>query len=95
MSFFKQQKPRPFHHEYMYVNERKERLRKIEEQAKKELGLSDKETFKTEDLKGAFYEATPRTSRRRQQLNSGIGIANIGLLLIILLILLVVMKFLM
>ena len=34
MSLWKQPRPRGFHHEFIYVDERKQRLRKIEERAK-------------------------------------------------------------
>ena len=38
-NLFKVRKPRRFHHDYLYVDERKERLREIEERARRELGL--------------------------------------------------------
>ena len=44
MFFNSMRKPRGFNHQYIYVNERKEKLEKMEEKAKRELGmLPDKE----------------------------------------------------
>ena len=39
MGLFSQRKPRGFRHEYVYVDERKDRLKVIEERAKAELGM--------------------------------------------------------
>ena len=38
-NLFKVRKPRRFHHDFLYVDERKERLKEIEERARRELGL--------------------------------------------------------
>ena len=39
MFFNSMRKPRGFNHQYIYVNERKEKLEKMEEKAKRELGM--------------------------------------------------------
>ena len=39
MGMFAMRKPRGFHHSYIYVDERKEKLAKMEEDAKRELGM--------------------------------------------------------
>ena len=39
MGYFKMPAPRRFNHKYIYVDERKEKLRKIEENALRELGM--------------------------------------------------------
>lgn len=39
MGMFTMRKPRAYHHEYIYVDERKEKLQKIEENAKRDLGM--------------------------------------------------------
>lgn len=45
MFFNSMRKPRGFNHQYIYVNERKEKLEKMEEKAKRELGmLPDKDS---------------------------------------------------
>lgn len=58
MFMFTPGKPRRFHHEYIYVDERKEKLKKIEENAKRDLGLLPPKEFKPEDLHGKFSEHT-------------------------------------
>ena len=42
MFFNSMRKPRGFNHQYIYVNERKEKLEKMEEEAKRELGCRRK-----------------------------------------------------
>ena len=37
MGMFKMEKPRRFNHQYIYVDERKEKLQKMEENAKRDL----------------------------------------------------------
>ena len=39
MAMFKMRKPRGFDLQYIYVDERKEKLKKMEESAKRELGM--------------------------------------------------------
>lgn len=39
MGMFTMRKPRGFHHSYIYVDERKEKLDKMKENAKRELGM--------------------------------------------------------
>ena len=46
MGFFAQRKPRGFQHQWIYVDERKEKLQKIEEKAKRDLGLLPPEELK-------------------------------------------------
>lgn len=38
MMFFQSSRPRRFHHEYMFVDERKEALKRLEERAQKAVG---------------------------------------------------------
>ena len=45
MSLFKQREPRRFEHNYIYYDARKEKLRNIEEKAKRELGMIEQETY--------------------------------------------------
>ena len=42
----KTREPRRFNHKFMYVNERKEKLKKIEERAKRDLGIIPEENVK-------------------------------------------------
>jgi hypothetical protein len=54
MSMFKQRKPRPFSHKYIYVDERADRLREIEERAKRELGMLPPKGYDPDSVRGAF-----------------------------------------
>jgi hypothetical protein len=67
MALFKSQKPRSYHHEYIYHDERKEKLAKIEERAKREMGLiEENRQMSREDIKGAFVNATKHLKRRKE-----------------------------
>ncbi len=66
MGFFSQRKPRGFEHQWIYVDERKEKLQKIEDNAKRELGmLPPKETTVEERIRGSFVEQTKHLKRRK------------------------------
>ena len=54
MMFFQQRRPRPFHHEYIYVDERKERLRQIEERAARAVQEKVGNTPDADRWKGRF-----------------------------------------
>ena len=67
MGIFKSEKPRAYNHQYIYVNERKERLAKIEENAKRELGmLPPQELTAEERIRGKFVEGTKHLKRRKE-----------------------------
>ena len=67
MGIFKSEKPRAYSHQYIYVNERKERLAKIEENAKRDLGLlPEKELSAEERIRGKFVEGTKHLKRRKE-----------------------------
>lgn len=67
MGMFTMRKPRGFHHTYIYVDERKEKLEKIREDAKRKLGLEpEKKEFNPEDIRGKFVEATTHLKRRKE-----------------------------
>ena len=48
MALFKTREPRKFHHPYIYINERKEKLKAIEERAKRELVMLPTKEFNPE-----------------------------------------------
>ena len=54
--FNSMRKPRGFNHQYIYVDERKEKLAKMEEKAKRDLGMLPEKEFKPEDIRGKFVE---------------------------------------
>lgn len=66
MGMFTMRKPRGFRHEYIYVDERKEKLQKIEETAKRELGMLPPKEFNPEDIRGKFVEGTTYLKRRKE-----------------------------
>lgn len=72
-------KPRGFSHPYIYVDERKERLAKMEESAKRELGLLPEKKFSPEDIRGRFVEGTTHLKRRKE---SGRKPVHLGVLLV-------------
>lgn len=78
-------KPRGFQHNYIYYDPRKEKLKKIEEKAKRELGLLPPKEFSPEDIRGKFVGATSHLKRRkesgRKPLSYGVLIFTIILLL--------------
>ena len=61
MGMFTMRKPRGFRHEYIY-----EKLQKIEETAKRELGMLPPKEFNPEDIRGKFVEGTTYLKRRKE-----------------------------
>lgn len=68
MGMFTMRKPRGFHHSYIYVDERKEKLEKMTENAKRELGMltEKREINPEEDIRGKFIEGTTHLKRRKE-----------------------------
>ena len=67
MGFFKQRKPRGFNHQYIYVDERRERLKEMEERAKRELGLIPQaERSAAERIRGKFVDHTTHLKRQQE-----------------------------
>mgnify|MGYP003488124171 FL=1 len=67
MGIFKSEKPRAFNHQYIYGDQRKERLAKMEENAKRDLGmLPPKELTSEERIRGKFVEGTKHLKRRKE-----------------------------
>ncbi len=85
MGMFTTRRPRGFHHTYIYVDERKEKLAKIEERAKRELGMLPPKEFDPEDIRGKFVERTVHLKRRkdsgRKPASPAVLLVLIGLLL--------------
>lgn len=91
MGMFSVRKPRRFNHQYIYADERKEKLNKMEEDAKRELGLLPKKEFSPEDIKGKFLEGTTHLKRRKE---SGRKPLHIGVVLIVIALLLYIWHYL-
>lgn len=84
MGMFTMRKPRGFNHRYIYVDERKEKLAKMEENAKRDLGMLPEKEFSPEDIRGKFVEGTTHLRRRKE---SGRKPIHLGLILVIIAIL--------
>lgn len=91
MNFFKLNKPRGYQHKYIYYDERKERLAKIEENAKRELGLLPPKEFTPEDIKGKFVAATTHLKKRKE---SGRKPLSYGVLILFIVLLILLMRYL-
>ena len=77
-------KPRGFNHPYIYVDERKERLAKMEESAKRELGMLTPKEFSPEDIRGKFIEGTTHLKRRKE---SGRKPMHVGMAIVLIVLL--------
>ena len=67
MGMFKSEKPRAFSHQYIYVDERREKLNNIEENARRDLGiLPPQESTAEERIRGKFVESTKHLKRRKE-----------------------------
>ena len=64
MGMFSVREPRRIEHKYIYYDERKERLAKIEERAKRELGMLPEEEYNPENIRGKIEEGTTHLKRR-------------------------------
>lgn len=67
MGFFKMKSPRKFEHKYIYVDERREKLDKIVENAKRDLGMEPAAPRTYEDrIRGTFVGSTTHLKRRKE-----------------------------
>ena len=80
MGMLTMRKPRGFNHSYIYVDERKEKLAKMEEDAKRELGMLPEKEFSPEDIRGKFVEGTTHLKRRKE---SGRKPVHLGIILVV------------
>lgn len=80
MEMFAMRKPRGFNHSYIYVDERKEKLAKMEENAKRDLGMLPEKEFSPEDIRGKFIEGTTHLKRRKE---SGRKPMHLGIILVV------------
>ena len=89
MGMFSVRKPRGFHHNYMYYDPRKEKLKEIDERAKRDLGLLPPKEFTPEELRGKCVQTT---KHERQRKESGKKPVSYGVLLIIIVLLVLLMR---
>ena len=90
MGLFRVNKPRGFEHNYIYYDPRKEKLEKIEENAKRELGMLPEKEFDPEDIRGKFVGATTHLKKRKE---SGRKPVSSGILILIIVLLVLVAKY--
>ena len=91
MGLFTARKPRGFQHNYIYYDPRKEKLREIDERAKRELGKLPPKEFSPEDIRGKFVGATKHLKRRK---DSGRKPVSYGVLIMLSVALLMLMRWL-
>lgn len=91
MGLFRVNKPRGFQHNYIYYDPRKEKLQKIEENAKRELGMLPEKNFDPEDIRGKFVGATKHLKRRKESSHKPL---SSGILIIIIIVLVLLAKYL-
>ena len=84
MNLFQQPRPRRFNHKYIYVDERKERLQKIEQQAREKLGFTPHKPLDREQIHQAFRAATPHLSKKKRRNNGANQLIQVILLLFLL-----------
>lgn len=88
MGMFNQPKPRGFHHEYMFVNTRKEKLQAIENKAKNELGLTNDDSVRHHEyMRGTFLNATKHVRRHHERKVAGGLVLSFGMIVVLLLLL--------
>lgn len=92
MGLFSQRKPRPFAHRYIYVDERKERLKAIEDKARAELGMKNDRQGGHEQLRGMFFNATRHARRRRERKLAGGIVLTYGVITVLLIMLFAIWK---
>lgn len=76
----------------MFVDERKERLKEIEDRAKAELGMADGERRGHEELRGMFFNATRHVRRRRERKLAGGFVFSYGVIIVLLVLLFAIWK---
>lgn len=78
-------KPRAFDHKYIYVDERKEKLQKMEEKAKRELGLLPPKDFDPEEIRGKFSEGSKLQQRRKESKRKPLSYPTLLIIILVLL----------
>lgn len=66
MGMFNTREPRRYEHKYIYYDERREKLAKIEEKARRELGMLPEQEYNPESIRGKFVEGTTHLKRRKE-----------------------------
>lgn len=92
MGLLNQRRPRGFRHEYMFVDERKDRLKAVEDRAKAELGRAEPTSLGHDGIRGVFLAATKHARKRSERRLAGGFILSYGVIAVLLVILVAVWK---
>lgn len=87
MNLFNQPKPRGFHHEYIFVDTRKEKLQAIENRAKSDLGITNNTARHHEYMRGTFLNATKHVRQRHERKVAGGLVLSFGMIVVLLILL--------
>lgn len=91
---FKQRRPRPFHHTYMYVDIRKEEFKELENRVRKNCGKDTDCDGCKDNLRGVFTGSVTHLKRRKTGFATACIPLSISSMLVLILILIVICKFL-
>mgnify|MGYP001652860138 FL=1 len=83
MGFFRQPTPRRFHHPYIYVDERKERLQQLIARVRNEKASAPSEEARKEALRKAFRESMARATHHRKAAGRGGAFVQIAVVLLL------------
>lgn len=86
MKYFGSRRPQGFHHTFLYVDEHKDNVRKVEERARRELGMDNSQDSPSEGLRGTFFRVTQQKRLKRNQFQSMFLIVLFPLIIILLLV---------
>lgn len=92
MNLFRMPKPRGFNHNYIYYDERRARLREIEERARRELGMEQSGGYDADRIRGAFASGTRHSRRARERRSHVSPRLNVAVLVILLIALLALLR---
>lgn len=87
MSMFKPRQPRGFNYKPRFYDPKREKWKKVEEDAKRRLGIIPPKEVNPEDIRGKFIEGTTHLKRRKEA--GGRKFTTLHLILILLLLLVV------
>lgn len=90
MGFFHQPKPRHFHHEPIYFDEHKDRVKQIEKRARQELKVKESHGFDAGNIRGAFTRDAAKKRARHRSLITSVLQANTGAMIVIIIALILI-----
>lgn len=90
MSFFKQPKPRRFHHVPIYYNEHSDRVKDIQRRAMEETGKTESHKDTVKDIRGHFSASESHLHRYAEDWSRGAWRTGSGALLVIILVLVLI-----